>query len=509
MNPRLLSTGPNRTLELLRRVCLLVGTLLSIYTLVQPADALFRVRTVDFAKLQKKDTGWNRSTPTLTLEQYIAKKTADRLVEVTGREWAEFATSSEATLAGKSTELARHLNVGFSSPDSLYFPTTTAPLRELVGRLNDGHVLTYVAVNDTGTIRYLEVLWQRPPDALREAPNWMLFPYRRHAIWAFIAGLLLYVLLPWYRKGTDELRYSTARAMVVPDFLGLALTVFFGTLPVLIILSNSSSSGPPSLFGFSNGWWPITLAMWLMACGGLAVLVMSYWYATFSLWISSDGFRLRTCFRDDTYAFADMVGMEPYRQEWPLWLKVVAFYMVLARPRMAGPLILGATQETNGIAIRMKDGRILKLALDYLEEMERVFRALRQANVPLDPELAQIIDEALANPEPVTPPGKGGKIAARILVVLAVVGALTWHYWPETTRVVRHEPQYSQAQLTERLELNRQMRAIETQMKQALALPANATPEERAAGMRKFEELKQQLDALERQYDAIQPTAED
>jgi hypothetical protein len=45
--------GPNRTLEIIRRLCLLVGVLVTALAIVKPADALFRVRDVNFAKRQK------------------------------------------------------------------------------------------------------------------------------------------------------------------------------------------------------------------------------------------------------------------------------------------------------------------------------------------------------------------------------------------------------------------------------------------------------------------------
>jgi hypothetical protein len=46
-------------------------------------------------------------------------------------------------------------------------------------------------------------------------------------------------------------------------------------------------------------------------------------------------------------------------------------------------------------------------------------------------------------------------------------------------------------------------------MKEALALPADATPQQRAAAMKKFEELQKQHDELDKRYEAIKPTEED
>jgi hypothetical protein len=75
--------------------------------------------------------------------------------------------------------------------------------------------------------------------------------------------------------------------------------------------------------------------------------------------------------------------------------------------------------------------------MTHLPGFERIFHALRKAGVPLDPELATIVDEDLASSEGETKPGRGGKIAAGILLVLTVGGILTWQVWPEKIRYDR------------------------------------------------------------------------
>lgn len=211
----------------------------------------------------------------------------------------------------------------------------------------------------------------------------------------------------------------------------------------------------------------------------------------------------------DDYAFADMVAIEPAKWAWPWWLRILVILISLARPRLTGAVILGAFEEAYGIAIRMKDGRTLKIWMTHLPGFARIFHALRKANVPMDAELAKTIDEDIANAEPESKPGKGGKIAAGILMTLAIVGALTWQYWPSKTRVVKHELQFTYEQLAKRMALTKEMMKIANAMQQALALPDDATPQQRGAAMRKFEELQKQHDELEKRYDAIQPTEED
>jgi hypothetical protein len=524
--------GPNRMLEIIRRLCLLVGVLATALAIVKPTDALFRVRDVNFAKRQKQEGARMRqdikmmsrvsgmeldpndpqinTAPTLTLEQYIEKKTKNSLIEVSGGQWTQFFNDVDQTLAGKTTTFARHLDVDrHSSLYMLYFNTDYGPLKELQSKLDDKNVFTYVAMRDGDKLRYIEVLYQRPQSAYHDAPNWLLYPLRKNAVWCFILGLLVYAAIPWYRKAADELRYSTARAMVVPDIVGAIMTVFFFALPILVITTNARSSEPVDIFGFTNGWWPLTAVMWLLACGGLATLFVSLWYACYTLKITATGFRRSRLPGADDYAFADMMSIGPAKWAWPWWLRILVILISLARPRLTGAVILGAFEEAYGIAIRMKDGRTLKIWMTHLPGFARIFHALRKANVPMDAELAKTIDEDLANAEPESKPGKGGKIAAGILMTLAILGALTWQYWPTKTRVVKHELQFTYEQLAQRMALTQQMMKIAEQMKEALALPADATPQQRAAAMKKFEELQKQHDELDKRYEAIKPTEED
>lgn len=509
--------GPNRLLEILRRLCLLGGALVTLWLALKPVDALYRVRDVNFAKLQKFDARRMRTdlkmmsresgveidpndpqintATVLSLDQYIAKQTNGRLIEVSGNQWANFYDDVQKTIAGTSKTFARHVSLGYGSY-MLYFPTGTAPLKELASRIGPENHFTYVALRDGDKVRYLEVIFQRPQSAYREMPNWLLYPLRRYAVWWFIAGLFAYAGIRWYRKGPDELRYSTARGMVGPDMLGMLMTVFFCAMPILVITTNAHGDDPVDIFGFHNGWWPITLVMWFMACFGLAIVFVALWYACYTLKITPTGFRQRKLFSAGEYAFADMEAIEPAKWAWPWWLRIVVILISLARPRLAGPVLLGAFEEAYGIAIRMKDGRKLKLWMTHLPGFVRIFHALRKANVPMKAELAKIIDEDLASAEPEPKPGKGGKIAAVILMTLAITGMLTWHFWPAKTRVVKHEMQFSVEQLAKRMALTREMQKIAEQMG-------------KVAGTPEFDKLMQQQDELEKRYNAIQPTEED
>jgi hypothetical protein len=522
--------GPNRTLEILRRLCLIVGALLTVWAIVNPCDALFRVRDVNFAKLQKKEAGrmhsgirmMNRlsgmksdqndptinTAPTLQLEQYIARITKDRLIEVSGSQWLGYFEGVQDTLSGKSQTFIRNIHVSAGSY-MLYFPTDAAPLKELAGKLGDNNSFTYIMLRDGGNPRYIEVLHQRPQSAFSDAPNWLLYPLRKQAVWYFIIGLLIYAALPWRRKNPDELRYGTARAIVMPDMLGTLMTAAFFVLPILVIATNANPSEPMDIFGFSNGWWPLTLVLWMLACFGLGIAFVALWYACFTLQITELGFRHQTLFREGEYDFTDMETIKPAHWAWPSWLKTIAILIGFLNWRSLGPILIGSFEEASGLTIHMKDGRKLKVWISHLPGFQRIFHALRRHNVPLDPELAIIIDQDLAEAAPTPKSGKGGRIAAAILMTLTIAGLLTWQYKPEKMLVVKHELQFSYEQLEQRRTLLNEMQIISSSMQQALALPKDATRKQSSAGMQQFEELQNQYQELEKRYNAIHPREED
>ena len=499
-----------------------------------PAEALFRVRGVDFSKLQK-DKGQRMASnlrmmsrvsgekidpndpqintaPRMALEQFIAESTKGRLIETSGPAWAGFRKSGVQTLSGASTELADHLSVGRGSK-FLYFATSTAPLSEIAGRFSDGNPFYYVAIADGG-VQYLEVLFQRPQGAMQDAPSRLQYPCLHQAVWFFIAGLLGYALIPWYLNGANELRYSTARSMVVPDLMGVVMVSVFFAMPFLIISHNASSMSPFALLDFTDGWGILTVVFWLFALGIGSIIAVALWYATFSLSLRPDSLGRRTLFADEDYPYAEITSVEPAVKDWPKWLIVASWLVVLfgsARHSLQMGGMLLARQRNFGIKIRSRNRRDVFISINYLPDFNRLFHALKQHGVPLHPELASAIEEnpGLATDTPATTPGPAGRIAAIILLVLVVGGAQAWHYWPEPRVKVERKLTYSTEALAQRMQLTEQMRQITLQMNKALELQKSSTPAERAQGASLFDALMKQHDDLEKRYNAIQPTEEE
>ena len=277
----------------------------------------------------------------IPVERFLSGEKADRLQEVGGPQWTKFHEAVSQTLSGRSAVLARHLSRG-ATTDFLYFRPDDAPLAALAGRMSDKQPLLHAVVRDGAAAKYLEILLQRPADSYGAAPAWLFYPFRARAVWWFVGALLVYALLPWHRKGPLELCYSRASQTVVPDFLGAAGAAAFFALSIMVVTANAASGGPVRLFDFTEGWGILTLVLWAFGAGFLSITVLSLWYATFSLVLLPDRIRRRTFGGVADFSYSRMTGIEPAMLDWPKWLRIAAWLMMVFGPGMRTRLRMGA-----------------------------------------------------------------------------------------------------------------------------------------------------------------------
>ena len=267
----------------------------------------------------------------------------------------------------------------------MYFPAQGLPLDEVIGRIRQGDPFTYVRIGSGGGAgaaegaKYLEVLYQRPADAARYAPGWLMFPQRPYAVWVFIIAVLGYAMLPWGKVPEGAAVYSRVRSAIVPDLLGTGMAAMFFSLPILILTYATSSSSDFSLLSFDGGWAWLTIILWAFAAGGVSIVIVSLWYATFAMLILPDRLRRVTLLGEGEWPYADMLGVEAVQWSPPRWFKVLMLIGALLNWRHAGAMILGATRGSSGIRIRCRDGRTLDIWVEGMTGCGRVFGALKRA----------------------------------------------------------------------------------------------------------------------------------
>ncbi len=326
----------------------------------------------------------------MSLADFIARETKDRLLTLEGSPWIDFFNRFESAVSGETTNWQDRLNVGWSAGTMVYFRPDEPWARDIAPALNDDHPFSYLALADPLGVRYLTVTWSRPRDMLDDAPPGLLYPYRGYTLWLVAIGLAVYLLLPRRKRDPQALVYATARAVVLPDILGLFLAGFFFALPFWIVPANEAN---PDVLNPEGGWLILTLVLWAFAAAGVVILAIAARYAAFSILPGPDAVTVTTWRGTTRYPYADMQIARLYvRRASKGWIGL-GLLATLLNWRAAGPTLLLATNESHGIEIAMRDGRVWRVAIDALEGLDRLLDRLRDKGVQIDPALQQHLQQ--------------------------------------------------------------------------------------------------------------------
>lgn len=368
--------------EVLRRIIALTCLLSAIASALAPQPVLLRFGSIDFAERQKKS--WFEDERNMPLEDFIARETKDRLILVQDDVWGGFFDAFDRVVSGRLPEWQHRLNVGWSAGSQVYFRPDEEQVRDVAEVLNDDRPFAYLALADPSGRRYLTATWSRPRDMLDDAPPGLLYPYRAFSLWLALIGLAAYILLPRRKRDPQALVYSTARAVVLPDILGLFLAGFFFALPFWIVPANDAN---PDVLNPDGGWLILTLVMWAFAAAGVVILAIAARYAAFSILPGPDAVAVTTWRGAARYPYADMRLVRPYvRRVSKGWIGLGVLASLL-NWRAAGPTLLLATNESHGIEVALRDGRTWRVAIDALEGLDRLLDILREKGVEIDPAL--------------------------------------------------------------------------------------------------------------------------
>lgn len=516
-------------IEVLRRLVFLAGMLTAGAMVVWPAQAVYRIQPVDFAQLQQRRVGhFSQAARTVAraagledrlqidspdagdLDQFIRRETADRLVDVSGAQWEQFFSDAQATLAGRSQALIRHVGQESSTTVALFFALDQAPLNDLSQRLHGVSNFSYLRL-DGQNPRYLAATLLRSGDMMRYAPNWLAFPMRQHAAWVFCITLAVYLFLPRRSAQPDEVCYSPARSAILPDILGIGLTGLFFLLPILIISTNASSYSPWSLLDLEGGWIFLTLILWGMAAISATMFLMAAWYASFRLRLLPDGFQRSTLLGTSQWSYSQMASVEEAVWALPRWLRWTMIALSLLNWRLAGAVILGANTTMNGIAIRCRDGRQLKIWFDYLQGAPRILAALQQHGIPLSPALQTWLAEQPPQPDATSSSRRTGRTIAVIVTYCILAGAaLAATWWPSPTPSVTPAAPAAPVDmeaLAAREAILAEMKQLNVQMRAASAEVEKASPQQRPAALKKYNELFGRFQELSRRFDNPKQTS--
>ena len=378
------------TREIWRRV-LPVGLVLAavVTAFVVTREPLARVEVVDFTQ-EQQDLGsfyglWTdeqKALKAMPLADYIASVTAGKTTSVDGASWYNFAEGLRMADAGNPFPTWRR-RVG--EWGSVYVRQRDLPSPDLLGGLPDGEE-RYASLSDGTWVKAVAVRLDSGDftlgSGLHGPPHALAYPLRDMFFPLLGLAVLLYILLPWPRRGEDIIAYDRWR-VVLGDIMGLLLTVVFVGMP-FFITSNAALA--------VTEYWGLTLVFWLIGLLGMWAMQVSISAGGLQLMVLADRLVRMTAWRREEYLFADMALVQPAIQIPPKWLITTSWLAALSGRRGSGAALLGAQSETRGFRITMKDGRVAHIWLTdqmgtvMMRGAEALPRALAAAGVPMSTE---------------------------------------------------------------------------------------------------------------------------
>jgi len=200
--------------------------------------------------------------------------------------------------------------------------------------------------------------------AFKDNGAWSLtHPWAWLAPWLVLAGLLIYILLPRPRKQPNQYRYSLMRSQIGVDLLAVFLGGIFLVLPILIISQNVKYVG---VLSAGSGWTFLTLICWFLALLGLVNLAISAWYEALYFETTTTSLRKVNLAGSKEYSFDQMIEMKPAVWRAPSWLRGLSGTLVLIKPRLAIPAVLGSQVTAPAVEIPCRDGRTLTIFVKHL-----------------------------------------------------------------------------------------------------------------------------------------------
>jgi hypothetical protein len=407
----LAESGKEDLMETWRRGILLAGVVLALamakFAVLKP---LLSLQAVDFAKEQAGERAWTDEGTRLKglpLLEYVAAKTKDAMVSVSGQEWdAVFAglRAADANEAGARVWLERapadERRWGFSGK-WFFFRPSESPVAAIAGRLSadadrltlefhrDGEVEYWRAelhIFSSGDFHFGSGFSHSP-----KPPASFLFPFRKYSLLLVLLGLALYILLPRRRKEKGAIFYPAWR-IGLGDFASFLLIVPFFAMPLLIVGGTVQA--------LTQGWM-LGLVFWPLALLGVWLLRIMAWYAGYEVDLRRDGVFIRDGHHERMIPFSELAHYRPLDLRPPRWLVWAGLLAAVsgrgsARVGAAGRGLLLAGFSNGGVGLGLKKGSSVffwitdAMGTTALKNSKKLLPALDRAGVPRLDEVQEI-----------------------------------------------------------------------------------------------------------------------
>jgi len=390
-------------MELWRRVFLVTCFFAAIVAFfLADLSPVVIVSNVDFSDRQKREGSYmgvrlmterTERLAGLPLQDYIAEVTHSRLLAAEGRQWNELfqnalAAERSQSLAG---EWQRRLPSDKHPMGVLFFKTGEVPVNQLISLFRKSNDQVFLVQGEGERALYLKAEYRVYSDGdfhfgsgfsnYPTPPTDILYPLRKWSPWVALAGLVLYVALPWPKRPPDTLAYRRWR-VVLCDVAAVIMTVPFFAFPFMIVGG--------LIQAFTEGW-PLFFFFWPIVSLGFLLVFLAAWFSSFALLPLEDRLRVWNLRGAQDYSYSAMEFFQPVEIKPPRWLIGLSWIAALAgkgnmRVGATGRALLMSSSAWGALGIRLKSGEDLIIGItDQLGtntlDAGKIIGALKKAGV--------------------------------------------------------------------------------------------------------------------------------
>lgn len=495
-------------LELFRRLVLGVAVFGGIWMAAYTTPGVIAVHDADF---QRRFDKKKRLLEDLTFENYLADETSGtRAMHLSGPENRAWHDRITKFLAGgvDDPELKSRVSRGYWQGE-VYYDPADAQVAQIAAHLNADNRHVYVEFDGSGPERYLSATLRRIGD-MNYAPGWIVHPKQRDGLCLFLAGLFLYILIPWKRPGGTVFRYNRIQGAVLPDLMGIILGGGFFAIPLFVCTRDSNMASIVQEHGYRG----VSLVALALASGGIITWIVSAWYSSYEIVLLPDRVRFNLLFSREEYLLNDIDEIDCTVFEPWKWLKVARTIAFLTGNWKAAAAMTAGTLPQGGLVLKARDGRNRRFALVGFSGGERFLLALRDAGVKVtDGALQSQFEEGEPIPEHAPPPRPQKSAAAwqfACIAVLAVASAAllgTIHTneqkWNRTA-LPRPEATPHPGVVLAQSRILKQMNTVSAEMDSALSEMKNATGDAQKKALARFEKAQEDFNKLQEQHQYVE-----
>lgn len=403
-------------LEILRRLALTISLVLSVaLAFLTDFRPYVTVRPVDFAKKQENVNRWleeYEQISRMSLHEYIAYETKDKLISVDGAEWQNFfqqvSDSFEHNMPVKGWEFRiredelkdslKSMKTGEHDRRSFYylfFRPAEPPLKTVMQFLKTG---AYYLKLNSPSVKYLELNYSPAYEltGFGNSSRWPVefsYPDRKYSLWIALTGLIIYIILPW-PKTAPHIVAMTRWRVILMDMASIFILFFlFFALPFFIIGGTVEALTDYIFF---------TLIFWILAALGVILIYWAMHYAVYRIYVHDDRMEIISLKGHQEFPYSDISFIQPATLRPPKWLIILSFLSIFLGKGVAqtagqaGRTALLSSSKGNGLYVKGKDNGSAYIWFSdpmgnmSFDNFDRLTDALKKAKVPAKDDLIEI-----------------------------------------------------------------------------------------------------------------------